>query len=356
MHRLHFFGSLSLCTAVLSLAACDNGGGVVPIEQLPARIAPSYCALFDRCENPFITQYLFLGGACEDSIEPLLEDSFIGRATEAIRAGTVVYHGELVSSCLAALDASGCSVDSLGGSTCTEIFTGTVSAGGDCNWDEECVAGYCSTSDGMCPGTCAARIAEGGTCNGAGCEPGLSCVSGTCQRPATAGQPCEGAGEPPCSGIDLTCVGSSSETAGTCTAWSDVLSGGVGAPCNVPDDLCDEGLSCVFAGVVMGMASFECAMPVAADAACSLGYPDPCPDHQYCMMGGTPGMGTCTPLPTAGQPCASGQCAVGLRCSSTDGGMGGVCVVPARLGQPCTGDGGCVSGSCEDGVCSTPGC
>jgi hypothetical protein len=242
MHRLHFFGSFSLCTAVLSLAACDNGGGVVPIEQLPARIAPSYCALFDRCENPFITQYLFLGGACEDSIEPLLEDSFIGRATEAIRAGTVVYHGELVSSCLAALDASGCSVDSLGGSTCTEIFTGTVSAGGDCNWDEECVAGYCSTSDGMCPGTCAARIAEGGTCNGAGCEPGALVRERDLPASRDRGAAVRGArGEPPCSGIDLTCVGSSSETAGTCTAWSDVLSGGVGAPCNVPDDLCDEG-------------------------------------------------------------------------------------------------------------------
>jgi hypothetical protein len=106
----------------------------------------------------------------------------------------------------------------------------------------------------------------------------------------------------------------------------------------------------------MGMASFECAMPVAADAACPLGYPDPCPDDQYCMMGGTPGMGTCTSLPTAGQPCASGQCALGLRCVVPDGAMSGVCSVPARLGQPCTANAGCVSGSCEDGVCSTPGC
>lgn len=357
MSRLHLvLGSAVVMSAsALTLGCPSTTGGTVTIEELPARIAPSYCALFDRCPNPYVSTYLFGGGDCADVVEPILEDTFIGRANAAVRAGTVVYRGDLVDACLRELDGAGCDLDQLSVSACTSIFEGTIAAGGDCAWDEECVEGYCSMADGMCPGTCATRSPIGGSCTmDQNCEGG-DCVDGICVERSGAGELCEGADNIACSGIDLTCVGSEGAMPGTCRSWSQIFDGNVGDPCSVPDDLCDEGLSCVFAGVMGGMATFECAAGVAAGATCAQGFPDPCPDDQYCMMGGTPGMGACTALPTSGQPCPTGACAPGLRCAAPSGAMG-TCVTPARLGQPCAADAACISGSCQDGVCATPGC
>ncbi len=355
-HRLVALSLFGGGTLSLALAGCPGGGGTVPLEDVPTRLAPSYCALLDRCANPFVGPYLFGSGSCEDGIEPLIEDSFLGRASQAVRDGTVVYHGDRVDGCLTALDSAGCSLDTVVATACTDIFEGTVAAGGACAWDEECVSGYCSDTDGMCPGTCASFIGAGGSCMAEGCAPGLTCANGTCSAVSVAGGACEGAAGLSCSGIDLTCVGSEGEAPGTCRSWTEVLNGDVGDSCTIADDLCDEGLSCVFAGVEGGMARFECAAGVASGAACSQGFPDPCPDAQYCMMGAMPGMGTCTALPTAGQMCASGQCAPGLRCVVPEGSANGTCTSAARLGQPCQGNAGCLSSVCEDGVCATPGC
>ncbi len=368
MNRLHlvrassiwapaaWLGLSALGLGALALGCPGTNGGTVSIEELPARIAPSYCGLFDRCPNPYISAFFFGGRDCAESIEPILEDTFLGRADEAIRDGTVVYRGDLVDQCIRELDGAGCNLDQLSVSACTSIFEGTIAAGGDCSWDEECIEGYCSTTDGMCPGTCATRAALGGACTtDQNCSANLDCVDGACVERSGAGELCEGEDNIACSGIDLTCVGSEGAMPGTCRSWAQIFDGGVGDPCAVPDDLCDEGLSCVFSGVAGGMATFTCAAGVAAGATCAQGFPDPCPDDQFCMMGGAPGMGVCTALPTSGQPCPTGACAPGLRCATPSGGTG-TCVTPARLGQPCVADAACLSSSCQDGVCATPGC
>jgi hypothetical protein len=339
------------------LAGCPSStGGNVTLEQLPTRLAPSYCALLDRCDNPFLASSLFAGVTCEASIEPLLSDFFLGRASDAVRNGTVLYRGDRVDACLSSLDAAACELNQLSVAACSDIFEGTVAPGGNCTWDEDCVSGYCAISDGVCPGTCAARIPSGGSCMGAGCDVGLTCTDGRCAEPAGVGELCDGNSGRDCGGIDLTCVGSEGDMPGTCRSWSQILDGNVGDACSIPDDLCDDGLSCVFVGAAGGMVRFECASPVAAGASCSQGFPDPCPDGQFCMMGAMPGMGTCTALPGAGQACGSGGCQPGLRCAVPVGTSMGTCVTPVRLGQSCTADSACVSNSCEDGVCATPGC
>lgn len=64
--------------------------------------------------------------------------------------------------------------------------------------------------------------------------------------------------------------------------------------------------------------------------------------------------GTCAPLPGAGAPCPTGQCADGLRCGATD-----TCTAPKADGEECTSDGECASNGCSDeqgspGVCNAP--
>jgi hypothetical protein len=333
------------------LAGCPNGGDVA-LEDVPEVLAPAYCDLLDRCGNPFVAQFLGGGGDCATGIIPTLEDSFVGRAEGAIASGTVVYHGELVDACVSALEGTGCGVEALEDG-CSDVFEGTVALGGDCGWTEECVDGYCSMTDGTCPGTCAARVSAGAACtDGAACPAGFTCNEGNCVALATEGQACGGPNVG-CSGIDLNCVGDGPE-GGICQRWSDILSGAVGEPCSLATgDYCDPDLACVFDSVVGGMATFVCAERVARGAACAVGFPNPCPDDQFCsVVEGA--MGTCTDLPVAGEDC-TGTCRGNLRCVSYED-ESRTCVDPRRLGNACTVDEECVSNTCSDGVCANPGC
>jgi hypothetical protein len=354
MRRLASSGSV-IALGFLA-AGCPNPGGDVPLESLGQRLSPSYCALFDRCGNPFLSEFLLSGTDCATGIVPFLEDSFVSRAEASVLAGTVVYRGDLVDACLTAIDGAGCDITRVTNEACTDVFEGTVAAGGDCAWDEECVEGYCAIT-GACPGTCANRVAAGAACTSdQACPTGYSCSAGTCQERSLAGEPCGGAAALQCAGIDLQCVGSMGATPGTCRAWSTILDGAAGESCNPQTfDLCDSGISCVFESAGAGGATYVCAAGVAAGAACAIGAPDQCPAGQFCMMGtGTPGMGLCTALPGEGDACPDNQCGIGLRCA--DHGGTDVCVTPARLGAACMVDADCVSSSCEDGVCASPGC
>jgi len=332
----------------LVLAGCPNGGDV-PLEDVPEALAPAYCDLLDRCGNPFVSQVI--GGAdCVTGIIPTLEDS-LGRAQGAIANGTVVYHGELVDECVRTIESSGCGVEALTNG-CSDVFEGTVALGGDCGWSEECVDGYCSMSDGLCPGTCAATVAAGAACSeGAACPAGFGCNGGNCVALATEGQAC-GGDNLGCAGIDLNCVGEGAD--GICRTWDSLLSGAVGAPCSLStSDFCDPGLACVFEGVTGGAATFICAARVARGAACSVGFPNPCQDDQFCeVVEGT--MGTCADLPSVGEDC-TGTCRGNLRCVAYED-ESRVCVEGGRLGTACTVDDECVSRSCQDGTCANPGC
>lgn len=335
---------------VLFLAGCPNGGDVA-LEDVPEVLAPAYCGLLDRCGNPFVAQ--FLGGSdCVSGIIPTLEDTFVGRAQGAIANGTVIYHGELVENCVSALEGTGCGTEALEDG-CTDVFEGTVALGGDCGWDEECIEGYCSMTDGTCPGTCAARVAAGAACSeAAACPAGFTCSGGNCVALAREGEACGEAGVG-CAGIDLSCVSAGAGGGNICQSWDDILSGAVGEPCSLASsDYCDPGLACVFDGIVDGMAAFVCAERVGRGEACAVGVPNPCPDDQFCDADGA--MGTCTDLPTVGEDC-TGTCQSGLRCVTYED-ESRTCVEPRRLGTACMVSNECVSGRCEDGVCANPGC
>ena len=60
--------------------------------------------------------------------------------------------------------------------------------------------------------------------------------------------------------------------------------------------------------------------------------------------------GTCVSLPDEGEPCAAtplaAGCAPGLAC------VAGECAHIGRVGDPCTADAGCYSGSCDGDTCT----
>ena len=90
----------------------------------------------------------------------------------------------------------------------------------------------------------------------------------------------------------------------------------------------------------------------AEDADCELD--EECEAGLYCSIGDTC-PGTCTPLEAAGRACnESSQCRSGLTCGTT-----GVCVAPAKLGEPCKqGEPDCSGGSIclgDSEATNTPG-
>ena len=350
-HALPLSSAL-FCTLIAGCPGPSTGN--VPLEELPEMLAPSYCNLLDRCGNPFAEQFLALGGSCVDGVVPLLEDSFISRAEAAVAAGTVIYHSDRVGTCLSAFEAASCDV-TRAADACTDVFEGTIAAGSACGWDEECIDGYCAMTDGTCPGTCASRSTAGGSCtDGRACPTGYGCTDGNCVELAGLGDACGGMTGEGCNGIDLTCVGATMMTAGTCQTWTTALSGAVGSSCDIAvADYCDPGLSCMYAGASGGMPTYTCVAEIASGGDCSIGFPDPCSDTEQCAISGGL-MGTCSALPSTGQPC-TGTCGTGLRCVAS-GGSGSTCVAPRRLGEACTMAGECVSGTCSDGVCASPGC
>lgn len=332
------------------VAGCSNGAEVA-LEDVPEALAPAYCGLLDCCGNPFTAQFLGGSGDCVTGIIPTLEDTFVARAQGPIASGTVIYHGELVSDCVGALEATGCGVETLEDG-CSDVFEGTVALGGDCGWEEECADGYCSMSDGTCPGACAARVAAGAAClEAAACPVGFACDGGHCVALAREGEACSVSVA--CAGLDLSCVSPSGAGAGTCQSWDDLFAGAIGEPCSLASsDYCDPELSCVFDGVAGGTPSFVCAARVGRGEACAVGVPNPCPDEQFCDAEGT--MGTCTNLPVAGEAC-TGICQGSLHCVSHEDDTR-TCVEPRGLNEACTLDDECVSRSCQDGVCANPGC
>jgi hypothetical protein len=67
--------------------------------------------------------------------------------------------------------------------------------------------------------------------------------------------------------------------------------------------------------------------------------------------GGAEVLGTCKPLPSAGQPCPGAVCADGLRCDPKTT----TCTKLVATNGACQQDDECVSGSCPAGKCITPG-
>jgi hypothetical protein len=152
-------------------------------------------------------------------------------------------------------------------------------------------------------------------------------------EPCTADETLSGVGDECAQG--LRCIGQRCST--PCNR------AGAGESCLEMD--CEDGLVCVYDNSG-GNEVAACAVGAAEGESCADRF---CGDGLVCSE-----QQTCLPLPTAGEPCVSGQCDfVDSYCEESTDGMGpGTCVALKPGGEPCSLPAECQSFECEGGSCS----
>ena len=333
----------------------------VPIDDVPEMIASEACAALSDCYGAELS-WVLGGEDCKTRVQAQFEDA-ISALEASIEAGRTTYDGTRIEACLAAVRAAGCNVgEAFESDVCRSAIDGKVETGGECAFDHECSGdAYCKSSS-ACPGTCAAAEAVGGNCEtNDQCSVGLYCASDTkrCYQPPAAGDLCGGSEATECA-PGLFCAGANdSGKAGNCRALSEVLVKADGEACN-PDagELCVSGLTCTldtFDPATSAIA-WKCAARAASGAACKAGFPEHCPNGEFCELAQDSLDGTCRALPEDGEACAVppfGQtptlCAPYTRCES------GTCRSLASIGAACQDDAICHSEHCLAGTCQAAG-
>jgi hypothetical protein len=297
-----------------------------PLADLPAQFAPAVCDTAAQCYGPLLG-FLLGGNACTDLLTKQLAESDFALLQAAVTKGTVQYDGTKVAACLDAVKKEGCAILSTRLSTlCADVLHGTVAAGRPCTFGAECSPGlFCKTT--ACPGVCTSLLAEGAACEADGnCQDGLTCSDSKVCTKAVA--------------IDL--------------------SGAEGTTCDpTAAKLCQADLACAAVAIAGGAAAFKCEKP-ATGATCHVAFPEECAAGEYCVLPANTFNGTCTPLPSAGQPCGKYSptdkrrpCGPGAVCDTTSGN----CVAFQDLGKACTADNQCYSKSCgQAGTCVAAKC
>lgn len=349
-------------TSDLNGGAAGSGGAAgIPLADVPAKLASTYCSLYEKCYGP-LSALFSPGEDCVTRTQRSIEDGSFSKLQGEIDAGNAVYNADKAQGCLDELAARSC--DKLlqrDSPACDATVEGTVDIGGDCTIDADCKGkAYCKAG-ASCPGKCAALQSAGGDCQTDDqCQDGLACDETTkkCVTPAAKGQPCKGGSEPDCA-PPLLCIGDdeSKGQTGTCVDWHDLLTAKAGASCDfLNNQWCENGIPCVAQSVSpTGAVTATCGQKVAAGAACKAAVPDQCPDGQYCALQPQSIDGTCTPLPKEGEACAGlggGTCGAYLRCDASSQ----TCKPLQRLGEACTDDMFCYSNHCASGGCAPIGC
>lgn len=348
-------GSLLLCVLLVASACGDDSSSddtEVPLADLPAEIATVFCSALEDCFGELLD--VFPAQDCEENLEKQYRNEEFAALEQAVDAGTVRYDAKEAPECLRALQKLGCDIATQRSpAACESALQGTVLLGGSCSVNAECEGdAFCDLSAGTCPGVCAELRQEGENCDSdSACSNGLSCA-GTCERAATAGQSCGGAQGADCR-VGLVCRGSTDTESGTCANADAVLSQELGEPCHPGETrLCKAGLSCAYTGRASSEQTFACAEKVGHGADCTLGFPDPCPDGEFCDVDplGDLTDGTCVALPGAGQPCLVGEfrtsaCASSLSCINE------VCTAVKANGAACRTEAECYGGRCVASTC-----
>lgn len=336
-----------LAVWTLSCSSGDSGekaNAAIPFADFPAALTEATCALYDRCGGALAKAF---SGAeeCVVLSERALQDGEFGAIESAVEAGRVIYHPAQARGCLDAIVDGPCDVLTGGlPIECDATVEGGVGIGEDCRVDAECGSQNFCDAEASCPGKCAPRGGEGATCSGEfGCARGLVCgPTGQCTTPTALGAECTESGAPCVAGA--FCFGETEAAPGRCSSAETLFTTNEGQACTLATGpLCQPGLSCVAddAGAAI------CRTEVGPGAACQFGFPDICSAGEYCLADAT-GAGTCTPLPDAGQPCASSAgppCRPYARCDN------GTCRNMQRLGGSCGHPDTCYSGRCDDGTC-----
>jgi len=357
---------LAFCAILTAAAACGGGGGdkkqSVPIEEMVAIYATTLCSIVDTCNGPAPVDFvgLSLSGSCAEEIQRTLEDSWLPLAKDAIARAAVIYHGDKVRECEAAMRSASCaSLSNARIAVCEEIFEGTVDPGGACTLSDECKGeNFCKVT-GTCPGACTAAGREGAACDGGdeACAAGFVCDDDRCVAPVALDGACEEDGAPCADGT--RCVGAdpSTGTAGTCKEYASLFTAAPGETCNPQQGLyCREGSYCAVTSYSAGKPGYSCVGASPAGGSCKLAVPSACPagtvcDVTFAQIARGDYDGTCAALPGEGAACVQylvfKACGEGLSC------VDDVCVRKARLEGACTDDDGCYSGNCASGACAT---
>jgi hypothetical protein len=362
---------VAVLSGALGASACSgsdesgDGPAPIPLEDLAATAAPVYANLYLSCVGPLADEAtrLWHGEDLATRMERRLTDEY-ALLQNAVDAGRVAYHADLMPACVAAVGARACDqILDRNISECELAVEGTVAVAGACTSDWECEGtNVCKFEDG-CPGVCRPRGAAGTVCQRDDeCSDGLICfvtvaqgqATGLCSAPSEASQPCEGNQSAGCR-PDLFCAGAKNRAVppvpGTCSSYTDVFSGAAGTTCNLSDTLCASGLCC--AVQTIAPLEGECEPAVESGATCRLAFPEQCPVGQYCgELNGATLQGTCVALPGEGEACArldgdDPLCAAYLRCD------GGTCRAIQRLGGTCSSNALCYSENCVDGRCQS---
>lgn len=345
---------------MLGVVACGDSRGMnTPIENVPERFAEAYCAQLEQCGGGPLIRLFLQGADCSEQLTRELRSQQLPRWQQAMEAGTLEYDGRALDSCIQQIESLGCDVFTQRAfDACEGAFMGQVEPGGTCNVDIECSGSrICRFPDDTCPGTCGERRGEGSSCSDdEECMSGLLCQQGTCTDPAASGEPCGTSDHPGCA-LPNTCVGADAEAGepGTCQPLEELLTEAEGESCNLEGGpYCMDGLSCAVTGVSGGQAQFECVASSESGGSCRVGFPDPCPNGEYCDAEpmNLEFEGTCTALPTDGESCRQGELAA--RCAPDHTCVDGTCARVGELGAECGDDAECYSDRCEDGRCTEP--
>lgn len=190
---------------VASLAACgDGGGGGVAIDDLDSELARVTCAkLVECCTTQEFMEQTF--GAEDETECRALFGAFAGILVnvykDSIAAGRLVYHGDRMADCVAAIEGQTCTEYAMVGdgdfatAGCENPFEGKVAAGGQCALDEDCTSGWCTGDSvdfegNITYGTCGAAPGSGMPCEDFECGDGLYCEASTCAPQKADGMAC----------------------------------------------------------------------------------------------------------------------------------------------------------------------
>lgn len=318
-----------LALVIALLAACDDDGGPISIDDLPAELTNAFCNLYVNCgliEDHSTCRSLYLDLDVDESL------------IAAVDAGKVIYHEDKARECLSGVGASCERASALSGTNteaCDETFEGTVGAGGQCAMNEECKSRDCDVPacpDACCQGTCVGDVATPRPRVGESCLMNTQCVDSYCDFTSN------------------TCL-AIKPIGATCTAsrecGADVCANQVCTKRPGPGEACNNGTvggQCNLIGYTCSPTSLTC-VPVGLSG-------DPCTSQSECSEVYNCGpSGTCVLGPRLGETCGEieGNCIDNSYCDFSTL----KCTAPKPDGAACDADNECQSDVCDSGGTNT---
>ena len=366
MRRVASVALLGCFFLACSGSTSSSSGDPVPLDQIPAELAKSFCAAEQAC-NQFLYDFAFTNTDCVSVATKEFAQASYNDIQAAVTAGTVKYDGNLARTCVNDIANGACAaLDNNTPDSCKRALAGTAATGAACNVDEECAGdARCDTSAGTCPGKCAPLASAGVACSADGdCALGAVCspVTQKCVAPAQVGEDCGGGVAGDCA-AGLLCIGDDQDNkkAGKCQTVAATLVGQSGAACDLQaGPWCADGLSCVVQSYAAGKLSSTCQPAATSGGSCGIAVPSQCPKGEYCPLDlvdllAMKSSANCQALPSEGAACgpaiAFTRCGQDLVCDATTDALKPVCVTRHDLGEPCSDDSLCYSQHCVSGAC-----